>query len=96
MTHRKIKMRIDAISIETVVQTTTGYLVGVELELSDKDETRIPGTIEIRTFFDSDDYKWHYDLGELSKHVSTFEDKQFVHGVLTDEDFIGDIRTYLD
>lgn len=79
-------MLIDALNLLYAEKTQTGYKAEIELETSDNLE--FSGSIQI----DSD---WNYDLGFLATFVNTDEDKSFVHGVLSSEDFKNDILTYL-
>jgi hypothetical protein len=79
-------MLIDALNLLNAQKTQTGYKAEIELETSDNLE--FSGSIEI----DSD---WNYDLGFLATFVNTDEDKSFVHGVLSSEDFKNDVRTFI-
>lgn len=79
-------MLIDALNLLYAEKTQTGYKAEIELETSDNLE--FSGSIEI----DSD---WNYDLGFLATFVNTDEDKSFVHGVLSSEDFKNDVRTFI-
>lgn len=79
-------MLIDALNLLYAEKTQTGYKAEIELETADNLE--FSGSIEI----DSD---WNYDLGFLATFVNTDEDKSFVHGVLSSEDFKNDVRTFI-
>ena len=79
-------MLIDALNLLYAEKTQTGYKAEIELETSDNLE--FSGSIQI----DSD---WTYDLGFLATFVNTDEDKSFVHGVLSSEDFKNDVRTFI-
>lgn len=79
-------MLIDALNLLYAEKTQTGYKAEIELETSDNLE--FSGSIQI----DSD---WNYDLGFLATFVNTDEDKSFVHGVLSSEDFKNDVRTFI-
>lgn len=79
-------MLIDALNLLNAEKTLNGYKAEIELETSDNLE--FSGSIEI----DSD---WNYDLGFLATFVNTDEDKSFVHGVLSSEDFKNDVRTFI-
>lgn len=79
-------MLIDALNLLYAEKTQTGYKAEIELETSDNLE--FSGSIEL----DSD---WNYDLGFLATFVNTDEDKTFVHGVLSSEDFKNDVRSFI-
>ena len=79
-------MLIDALNLLYAEKTENGYKAEIELETLDNLE--FSGSIEI----DSD---WNYDLGFLATFVNTDEDKTFVHGVLSSEDFKNDVRNFI-
>lgn len=79
-------MLIDALNLLYAEKTQNGYKAEIELETLDNLE--FSGSIEI----DSD---WNYDLGFLATFVNTDEDKTFVHGVLSSEDFKNDVRSFI-
>lgn len=79
-------MLIDALNLLYAEKTENGYKAEIELETLDNLE--FSGSIEI----DSD---WNYDLGFLATFVNTDEDKTFVHGVLSSEDFKNDVKSFI-
>ena len=88
-------MRISLISLISVVETNNGYKAEIEFEFSD--ESRVAGQVDFTYFFDDVDqsYKLNYDLGQLNKFLVLHEDKEFVHDVLSDEDFILELQQYV-
>ncbi len=85
-------MLIEKLSLLNATQTKHGYRAEIELETSDGFD--FTGPVDFTFFFEGDDYKWSYDLGFMSNFVTTHEDKQFVHGVLSDPEFIADVREH--
>ena len=85
-------MLIEKISLIAATQTKHGYCAEIELETSDG--FGFSGPVDFTFFFEGDDYKWTYDLGFLKTFVNTHDDKQFVHGVLSDPEFIADVREH--
>lgn len=80
-------MLIDAIKLIDAEKTQNGYTAEILLETEDNLE--FGGSITI----DSD---WNYDLGFLAHFVNTDEDRNFVDGVLSSDDFKNDVRTYIE
>lgn len=87
-------MLINTIRLLSSQKTVNGYKADVELEA--EDGFAMSGAIDFTPIFGATDYQWTYDLGFLSNFVTTDEDKVFVHGVLTSDDFISDVRTNAD
>jgi len=80
-------MLIDALKLINAEKTQNGYKAEVLLETEDNLE--FGGSITI-------DKDWNYDLGFLNTFVNTDDDKAFVHGVLSSEDFKNDVRSYIE
>lgn len=79
-------MLIEKVVLMYAEKTATGYTAEVELETADG--LGFGGSIEF-------DAAWNYDLGFLNTFVNTNEDRDFVNGVLSSDDFKNDVRTYI-
>lgn len=80
-------MLIDALKLINAEKTQNGYIAEILLETEDNLE--FAGPVKI-------DSEWNYDLGFLSNFVNTAEDKTFVDGVLSSDDFKNDVRSYIE
>lgn len=75
-------MLIDNVVLMYADKTTNGYIVEVEFETLDG--LGFSGSVEF-------DAAWNYDLGFLNTFVNTNEDRDFVNGVLSSDDFKNDV-----
>jgi len=87
-------MLINTLRLLDSQKTVNGYKAEIELEA--EDGFSMSGSIDLVPVFGPTDYQWTYDLGFMSHFVTTDEDKSFVHGVITSDDFISDVRINAD
>lgn len=78
-------MLIDKVILLNAEKTAAGYTAEIEFET--EDGLGFGGSIE----FDKD---WNYSLGFLNTFVNTDEDRYFINGVLSGDDFKNDILAH--